>query len=427
MSKDNKKEKRWGRFFLLWMIFIISGIQIGQFLAFGQGFLKFITMMAIYTPFMLIGSYLYSTITQLENEKKLGIFPLRNIFLPWPRNSKLLGIIVIIELVVTVPMIFYEFNPCGSLDIVRKLNGCVAAYPHNPLVVDVSFTSDGRMVASADLDGKVRVFTYPEMELVTIYESDVGGLTKIDLSSTGEFIGINWQNGSIRILKTDTGEIVREILQENTGWGGILFTPDDKKLIVLSETEIQIWDVENGNLIHAFQKKKPQNVIITPDGELLASEGSGNIIEVWNLVDYRKIQTIEQPYIQDMEFSPDGKHLVTAVWDLPNMDDFPDSGNSIINILNIETGAVEHTLIIEDIHIVNISVSSDGSYLVGGESACWPDGILDKPCSYVLQLDDLSKLSRLFVPYGINSVEFSPNSDDVLIGSYNQMYIWKVP
>ncbi|MCC5634577.1 trypsin-like peptidase domain-containing protein [Nostoc sp. CHAB 5844] len=98
------------------------------------------------------------------------------------------------------------------------------------------------------------------------------------------------------------------------------------------------------------------SVAYSPDGQTLASGGSGRIIEIWNLYTGKVIRTLSghSDWVQSIAYSPDGKTLASG------------SRDKTIKIWNLSTGKVIRTLSGDFFQVLPVAYSPDGKTLAGG-------------------------------------------------------------
>lgn len=111
--------------------------------------------------------------------------------------------------------------------------------------------------------------------------------------------------------------------KNNAGsWANATFSPDGKRVTVISEQVTHTWDastgqelalLEHGGARHAAAFSPDGQRIVTvsqaPDGKPIGSAGS--VVVVWDLTTRQKLFQLEQEdYVYGVQFSPDGKLLL---------------------------------------------------------------------------------------------------------------------
>ncbi|MEG3863978.1 PDZ domain-containing protein [Microcoleus sp. herbarium12] len=209
---------------------------------------------------------------------------------------------------------------------------------HKDTVWDVSFSPNGKMLASASLDKTVKLWSIDGKELRTLngHSDEVNAVT---FSPDGQMLASAGKDGIVRVWRID-GTLVKPLLGNHRTFSmgnpnSISFSPDGKTLALANEEEVQLWNPEgtllkisrfgirawfapDGNVLtsggdsdgHDWNVNK---VSFSPDGKILASASSNNEIKLWN-PDGSLLKTLEghTNAVEDVSFSPDGKILASA-------------------------------------------------------------------------------------------------------------------
>ncbi len=204
----------------------------------------------------------------------------------------------------------------------------------------------------------------------------------------------------------------RKIWTAGTQINAITFTPDDRRLVSVSDDGIlRWWEAQTGQLlgepIH-IAEKGITSIAISPDGKRLATGNADRMLRLWDTKTGHPAGDglpIDQP-IDSMAFSPDGKQLVTT-------------GESMFRLWNLATGElVGAPWQGHDGAIRSIAFSPDGSRLVSGGE--------DK----TLQLWDMHSRQPLGEAWRghngiITSVAFSPDGARIVSASEDKtLRLW---
>ena len=137
---------------------------------------------------------------------------------------------------------------------------------------------------------------------------------KVRFSHTGRFLA-SWgeREKSVRVWDLNVQpDVVKNVkASEQTS-----FSPDGVLLAIGTRGGIELWDVKTQQAV-ATLKIKTDEVVkafdFSPDGVLLAIGTRGGI-ELWDMKTRNKVATLktDEPYIDAVEFSPDGRRLAVA-------------------------------------------------------------------------------------------------------------------
>ncbi len=154
----------------------------------------------------------------------------------------------------------------------------------------------------------------PKTAHLSISEPVITGV----VSSDGKRAAYSLMNGSVKIIRGDTGESTATLrLDEPVLW--MRFSPDDQSLATCTQNgPLLIWDLASQRKKAAFTNGFGiQLVVFSPDGNTLASVSSDGIARLWDVATQRTLATFKghQDWVIGVAFSPDGKMLATASFD----------------------------------------------------------------------------------------------------------------
>jgi pimeloyl-ACP methyl ester carboxylesterase len=194
--------------------------------------------------------------------------------------------------------------------------------------VAVSFSPDGKVIATGGYSGKIGLYDSTTGELIRTFNTLPSAVWELDFSPSGDkltsasfYSGMHlwdianseplWNYGEkdmLRVLSVDyhpTGETI--------AYGTLA-------------NGVMIVDAKTGQPIKHLPITAPVgDVAFSPDGRWLAAGSDDNKIRLWRTADYELVKTLEghTHYVNGVAFSPDGSLLVSGshdkkvrIWDV---------------------------------------------------------------------------------------------------------------
>jgi WD40 repeat protein len=233
-------------------------------------------------------------------------------------------------------------------------------------VRDATFSPDGKRIVTAGADGKACIWNAENGELMDTLVEHTMELCNVLFSRDGSRIVTTCRDDTARIFDALSGELLRKISGVLGAGGVCIFSPDGTKIIGKThENEACIWDVVSGEILYRMSYYVYFSAAAySPDGKKIVASGdyeatildaesglpiinfsgpsSGNYkskfspnhqnvityfddykARIWDIFSGESIQTfLNYPYaFEDINFSPDGKSIVTIdrdtirIWD----------------------------------------------------------------------------------------------------------------
>ena len=180
--------------------------------------------------------------------------------------------------------------------------------------------------ATADSEGKIKIWQLNKNndspELIDNLSGHKSTINQIEYSRDGKVLASAGADNKIKIWDTESSELIYILkvpaLQETQelGVNSITFSQDRNLLISGNQDKtIQIWDLTNNSILSTLEGHSDllKTVIISPNNKIIASAGDDNTIKIWNIKG-EFLQTIEAHNlaINSLKFTTDGKILASA-------------------------------------------------------------------------------------------------------------------
>ncbi|KAF5133441.1 Vegetative incompatibility protein HET-E-1 [Metarhizium anisopliae] len=187
---------------------------------------------------------------------------------------------------------------------------------HLGKVRDVAFSPDGKFIAAASQDSRVRLWDPRTGDVYRVFKGHRGPIWVIAFSPDGQLIASGSSDMTVRLWDCLTGES-RGVLRNGSEAWAIAFSPDSKLVAVASwKKEVRIWNSATG-ASHSVLKGHSgcvRAIAFSPDGMLLASASEDKTVRLWDSVTGECHSVLEGHWgtVWGVAFSPDSRLVASA-------------------------------------------------------------------------------------------------------------------
>jgi WD40 repeat protein len=186
---------------------------------------------------------------------------------------------------------------------------------HSGTVSYINFSPDSSLLLSISTDYSIRIWR-PEtgdcVRTLRSYTSDpddtqrdyIEDCTSAAFSHNGRFVVSGHQDNTVRIWNVDTGECMRQLLGHKKRVQSVVFSHDSTLVASVSRDKTaRIWNTDSGACKYVLRhaKNSPYKVFFRHDSKLLASFSTGNFVRFWQ-VDTGSCERIIQLESNDIDF-----------------------------------------------------------------------------------------------------------------------------
>jgi WD40 repeat protein len=226
---------------------------------------------------------------------------------------------------------------------------------HNGDVTGVSYSPDGTLIASAGVDGTIRVQETATGRTVRLLHA-AGSLRSIAFSPNGRLIAGGSEGGYVTVWNTRTGRSLGRRRADAQSVNTVAFDSSGKVLASAgNDGEIMLWTLAGGSRRVLMGSGARINSIAFASGDaMLAAGDDDGYVTLWNASTGRRQMTLSDGApVNAVAFAPDGRTLAAG------------DGNSKVTVWNARTG--RRLMALSGSDAVNaIAYSPDGALLASG-------------------------------------------------------------
>jgi WD40 repeat protein/serine/threonine protein kinase len=231
---------------------------------------------------------------------------------------------------------------------------------HKDEVRSVSFSPDGRRLASGSSDGTVRVWDLATGGELLVLRGHEKGVQGVSFSPDGRRIASGSEDGTVRVWELAGGGLSHVLRRDEEGVTSVSFSPDGRQLASgSSDGTMRVWDLTGGgapSLVLKGHDNEVTSVSFSPDGRQLASGSYDRTVRVWDLATGGEPLVLRghELRVQRVSFSPDGRRLAGG------------SSDGTVRVWDLTAGGEPLVLKQRELPVWSVSFSPDGRRLAGG-------------------------------------------------------------
>ncbi|KAE8386476.1 NACHT and WD40 domain protein [Aspergillus alliaceus] len=281
---------------------------------------------------------------------------------------------------------------------------------HSDPVQSVSFTRDGRLMASGSSDNTVRLWDPVTGTLQHTLDGHSGWVWSVTFSLDGRLLASASFDQIVKLWNPATGALQHTLMGHSSSVWSVAFSPDSHLLASSSsDNTIKLWDPATGTPQRTLEGHTDWvlSVAFSPDGRLLASGSSDQTVKLWVSTMGALQNTLKghSGSVRSVAFSLNNQLLASG------------SSDNTVKLWDFTTGTLQHTLESHVDWVLSVAFSPNSRLLASGSS------------DNTVKLWDPAKGTLLHTLKGhsgyIWSVAFSPSGRLLASGSSdNTVKLW---
>lgn len=227
-------------------------------------------------------------------------------------------------------------------------------------IIDLAIANDGRWIAAASDDGRLRVFSGEQYTTIIETRAHDAGLESISRSRDGLWLATSGKDHRVKLWQTSDWSCVGELAPVNGRVETIAMSPDGRFVAGGGSLgHIYLWDAKSRELLWTHQGHAGfvSQVAFRPDSSMFASAGYDHYVKTWDLAHPTERSSLagHQAEVISLGFDATGRTLASVGWD------------RIIHIWDVEKNVIAHSLLGHESNINVVAFSPNGSRLATGD------------------------------------------------------------
>jgi WD40 repeat protein len=187
-------------------------------------------------------------------------------------------------------------------------------YAHDDAVISVNYSKCGRFLISGGRDARTKIWDMHKARAVYVYK-DTNSVNCVRFSPDGKMWASLNSSGDLRVFQRHDNQVI--FTQGFAYSAGFEFTPDSKHILgANSQGRVFLYSIQNKTplYVHKHTDCQVSAVAVSPDLRYVASGGSDCIIRLYDMQDgnQKESLSVHKNNITCLAFSNDSKTLASS-------------------------------------------------------------------------------------------------------------------
>ena len=244
-------------------------------------------------------------------------------------------------------------------------------------VTCVSFSADGRLLATGHTSGKMNVWSIDSDKQIISLKGKAFWIWAFVFSPNGKILASAGDDSAVSLWDAHTGRCLATLEGDSSHINTLVFTADNNFLLSAGlDKTIKIWDIRHINNPTAENRLDSYNykntytrsltghsdrvwhIALSPDGHTVASASEDTTVKLWDLNTGECLQTLRghQHWVWSVNFGNSGKWLVSS------------SSDRTIKLWDVATGKCLTTFCGHQGRVTGVNPSPDERHLISSSS-----------------------------------------------------------
>lgn len=190
---------------------------------------------------------------------------------------------------------------------------------HTSVVYGVTWSPDGKKLASGSRDETIRVWDAESLELLQVLHGHSEPVLGVAWSPRGRFLASGSDDNTVRLWDLETGKLSITLRDHNGPVHCVAWSPTGEILASGADDAVIFLWKEDGQRLEAVQMHRGQVYGMTwlANGPTLVTAGQDRTIRLWDQKQRSHIAQFEghTSHVTDLDGSPDGRLIASISWD----------------------------------------------------------------------------------------------------------------
>jgi len=216
----------------------------------------------------------------------------------------------------------WSANDAQPIRLIRQLEG------HEDWVRSVAFSANGRYLATGGWDNRILLWSLPEYDIVRTFDTDER-INSVRFSRDSALLFSGGYDQVLSMWDVGSGQLLRQFAGHYANIRSIVTNPTDRLVFTAGlDKTIRVWSLNDPERppVISVQEEPVTCIEISPDGRYLASGTWTGELTLWDAVEMEVVRTFRghANMVNSLAFSPDGTYFASCsddrevrVWNCP--------------------------------------------------------------------------------------------------------------